>query len=318
MTRNSAIILVVLFFVVSCTNKELHTNIENPIILVSGYGSKVTVWENTGFVDFLQEQGLVYGGKLAVGENKLNTNISEKEIVGNIDFFSLAYSDSTSRVEDLSFELEKIIEFVKKYTNAEKVMLLGYSMGGVVCRNYLVENRRNHNVESLITISSPHKGSFLANIATSTSGYIAEKAASIYLGLITRELELSIDGEALNNLLVEEDENFISKLNNSQHPLDINYISIIGINKLANTMNPFLSKLGLSIYDGDLVCSSESQNMSNIAWFVENRPTSLIAHEIKDVHHLNILEHYNDIYSYITYYIKPITIEEDILTDTHQ
>lgn len=316
MTINRAILLVVLFFFVSCTNKkEVQTNIENPIILVSGYGSKVTVWENTGFVDFLQEKGLVYGGKLAVGEQNLNTIITEKEIVAKIDFFSLAYSDSTSRVEDLSLELEKAIKYVRKYTNAKKVMLLGYSMGGVVCRNYLVENRKHHYVESLITISSPHKGSFLANIATSTSGYVAEKAAGIYLSLITRELELSVDGEALYNLLVEEDENFLSKLNNSQHPTDINYISIIGKNKLANTVNPLLSKLGLSVYDGDLVCSSESQNMNNISWFIENKPISLIAHEVNDVHHLNILVHHNDIYNYITHYITTITINEDVIAN---
>jgi len=316
MVRKIAIIMVVLIFFISCSKKkELHTNIENPIILVSGYGSKVTVWENTGFVDFMRQQGLVYGGKIAVSKSNSNSVITNKDNTGNIDFFSLAYSDSTSRVEVLSFELEQAIAYVLKYSNAEKVMLLGYSMGGVVCRNYLVENRKHHNVETLVTISSPHKGSFLANIATATSGYVAEKAASIYLGLIARELELSIDGEALNNLLVEEDENFLSKLNKSQHPLDINYVSIIGINKLANSVNPFLNKLGLSIYDGDLVCSRESQNMKNITWFDENEPISLTSYEIKDVNHLNILEHHNDIYNYITHYIQTIMINEDVIAN---
>ena len=299
---------LIIFF--SCSNKRRsRTNIENPIILVSGYGSKVTVWENTGFVDFLQKQGLVYGGKLVIDKNNPNKTKPEERIRGNIDFFSLAYSDSTSRVDELSSELKQAIVYVKRYTNTKKIMLMGYSMGGVVCRDYLVKNNKRHNVETLVTIASPHKGSFLANIATVTSGLFVEKAQDVYIDFMSKQLGVDIDGDALNNLLVEEDENFLSKLNGSPHPSDINYVSFVGINEMAISINPYLSRIGFSIYDGDLVCSRASQNMENILWFESNNPKSLTTYEIKGVHHLNVLNQHDKIYLNISEFIQPILNE---------
>lgn len=305
-------LLLPLIIFYSCSNKRrLRTNVENPIILVSGYGSKASVWENTGFVDFLKQQGFVYGGKLMVDKNNFNKIITEKTITGNIDFFSLAYSDSTSKVSELSIELKKAIRYVKRYTNAKKVMLLGYSMGGIVCRDYLVKNIKRHNVETLITIDSPHKGSFLANIATATSNLLKDKVIGVYLDMISSQLDIDIDGDALDDLLIEEDDNYLGKLNNSPHPSDINYVSIIGINEMAIKINPYLQrKLGLSFYDGDLVCSRESQNMQNISWFITNKPKLLMAYKIKGVNHLNVLTHHEIIFTYISKFIRTNSVSE--------
>ena len=60
-------------------------------------------------------------------------------------------------------ELGQRIEKVCKATGADRVVLVGHSMGGLVCRSYLARHGSDR-VERLITISSPHSGSELACI----------------------------------------------------------------------------------------------------------------------------------------------------------
>ena len=293
-----------LLFAASCSRKT-NTYIENPIILVSGYGSKVSLWENSGFVSYLEEQGLEYGGRI-LKKNATEVQAQHK-LKGKIDFFSLAYSDSTTNVETLSKELKLSIKYVLDYTKANKVMLIGYSMGGVVCRNYLIDNYADHKVQTLISISSPHKGSFLANFAQSTTQLLSEKAREKYIQMVSEYFGIDIDGEALHDLRIENEENFLEKLNQSPHPSDINYISIIGLLNSEDTS--LFSKLFTKFYSGDLVCSESSQNMANIEWFENNPPLFFRSEEIYGVHHLNILEQSDKLYEIIKDYIS--SKEED-------
>lgn len=52
----------------------------------------------------------------------------------------------------------------KKETGAEKVILIGYSMGGLTGRHYLTKHLLDHHVQRLITIGSPHQGSAFAKV----------------------------------------------------------------------------------------------------------------------------------------------------------
>jgi pimeloyl-ACP methyl ester carboxylesterase len=67
-------------------------------------------------------------------------------------------------------ELSEIIKITKEITGTG-IILIGHSRGGLIGRKYLL--KRDKAVRALITISSPHKGSSIANIAKYLSPLIS-------------------------------------------------------------------------------------------------------------------------------------------------
>ncbi|HRN27998.1 MAG: alpha/beta fold hydrolase [Ignavibacteriaceae bacterium] len=70
--------------------------------------------------------------------------------------------DAKYGIEDLAIKLKDKIE-----SNLEpdsKFVLVGFSMGGIICRYYLQELGGIERVNKLFTISSPHHGSYLSYI----------------------------------------------------------------------------------------------------------------------------------------------------------
>jgi len=287
----------------ACSHKP-RTNIKNPILLVPGYSSKSVVWETTGLVNYMQQKGLVYGGKLRAHTNNQHKIIPEKTIKGNVDFFSLSYSDSVQKIDYLEKELGLAIKYIRKNTNAKKVIIVAYSMGGLVSRDYLTNHYKRPYVSTLITIDSPHKGSFLADIAKTSSLLLSDK----YTNYLSQNMDIPIDGKAINDLMSEESNQFLKKLNHAKHPQKITYVSIIGIEKNTSSINSYLkNQLGISTYEGDLVCSKDSQNMKNIEWFQMNPSMNTNEVIIQDVNHLTVLEHYVEIYKVLQKFIEPVS-----------
>lgn len=60
-------------------------------------------------------------------------------------------------------QLAQRVEEVRRFTGADKVVLVAHSMGGLVCRSYLARYG-SESVERLVTLASPHAGSELARI----------------------------------------------------------------------------------------------------------------------------------------------------------
>ncbi|MCA9837306.1 MAG: alpha/beta fold hydrolase [Trueperaceae bacterium] len=68
-------------------------------------------------------------------------------------------SDGEKGLDELAQQLRDYIE----HTVREKQFhLLGFSMGGIICRYYMQKLGGTKRVKRLITVSSPHKGSFWA------------------------------------------------------------------------------------------------------------------------------------------------------------
>ena len=68
--------------------------------------------------------------------------------------------DAKYGIEDLAIKLNAYIE-----NNSEldsKFALVGFSMGGIICRYYLQELNGIKRVDKLFTISSPHYGSYMS------------------------------------------------------------------------------------------------------------------------------------------------------------
>lgn len=68
--------------------------------------------------------------------------------------FSNRFADPSSQVP----ELTKFIDNVLQKTNQEKIILVCHSMGGLVARKYLADNRYSHKVDKLILLSAPNRG----------------------------------------------------------------------------------------------------------------------------------------------------------------
>ena len=75
------------------------------------------------------------------------------------------FNDIDGYVEQVS----RRIEDVCAATGADKVMLVGHSMGGLVSRAYL-RKQGNARVAKLVTLGSPHQGSHLAKLGMGENG----------------------------------------------------------------------------------------------------------------------------------------------------
>jgi len=68
--------------------------------------------------------------------------------------------DAKYGIEDLALKLNNYI--LNNLEADSKFVLIGFSMGGIICRYYLQELGGIKRVEKLFTISSPHHGSYLS------------------------------------------------------------------------------------------------------------------------------------------------------------
>jgi len=92
-----------------------------------------------------------------------------------------------------------------------KVDLVAHSMGGLVSRQYLVENS-TAQVRKLITINTPHSGSQAANYLLSDAVFIKKFIAPIL------DVEMGpIDGGAVHDLKVGSSSNGVGKLNRASN-----------------------------------------------------------------------------------------------------
>jgi len=73
-------------------------------------------------------------------------------------------------IEDLADQLAAHIEGVCAATGADRVILLGHSMGGLVARTYVQRSGAAARVVKVITLATPHHGSELARLAIGVGG----------------------------------------------------------------------------------------------------------------------------------------------------
>lgn len=106
-----------------------------PIILVPGFSCNRGYWG--AMARYLKRQG--YGPIFAV---------SLEPLLGSM--------------EDNAEHLGRYVEAVCAETGAEKVVLVGHSMGGVVARIYVHEQGGDRRVAKILALGSPHEGTVLA------------------------------------------------------------------------------------------------------------------------------------------------------------
>ena len=145
-------------------------------------------WEDFGYQDFWHINHFINVGRRNFADDIGDfvsgwtpssiyaINFKEERIrgaSGYIDFFD---ESNQSAIFKQGYALGKMIEEVLNFTGAEKVILVGHSMGGLAIREYLQrtedgsqnsehvwwvnpEQSEGHHVEKVVTIGTPHLGS---------------------------------------------------------------------------------------------------------------------------------------------------------------
>jgi len=173
----SFVMLIFILFIGGCTSTKLTVpeyipiyvetkpskllQIPYPILLLHGLGQKASVWDKHAIKFYEQDLGLKHAGILKPSKKGI---FLDQKSTTTLDFFTVQFSKPTDSVEGWTKELEQCIAFVREKTGAEKVILIGYSMGGLTGRHYLTKHVNNHHVQRLITIGSPHQGSAFAKV----------------------------------------------------------------------------------------------------------------------------------------------------------
>lgn len=281
------------------------TSIPYPIILLHGLGQKADVW-NSGAISYYQKEiGLQYGGLLATVGGKCTLKASG---TGTSDFFTVSFSNSSDSVNGWVRQLEQFIPIVLEKTKARKVILIGYSMGGLAGRTYLTRHLKDHAVQRLITIGSPHQGSAFAKVykwkttvkslLAGDPNFITKTAVQPLLSMIeAAEQDVPFDSPAVRDLMRPQDGGqFIGRLNYAEHPLDVEYVSVVGSVDILREVKELNSSAGQELFrrllsviglgpealfeSGDGVVSVQSQTINEIPWFKQNASRQRISRTV--------------------------------------
>ena len=97
-------------------------------------------------------------------------------------YFEYAEKLGEISITILAERLAKFIAEVKEKERSEKVILIGFSQGGIIAK-YSAEHYANGSVDKCVTICSPHKGSLWAKFLRSEGGKDLRKESDILKSL---------------------------------------------------------------------------------------------------------------------------------------
>jgi pimeloyl-ACP methyl ester carboxylesterase len=126
-------------------------------------------------IGFLEERGYRFGGVIQpLGSDiKLPECLDKTATRGDAraaDFFSLQFSRSanTDGLTLKALELADCLQELRRFTGCEKLRIVAHSAGGLVARVYLQDAlpkvKYAGDVDRLVTISTPHLGSNMADL----------------------------------------------------------------------------------------------------------------------------------------------------------
>jgi triacylglycerol lipase len=152
-----------------------------PVLFIHGFCSSADTWNDTipqlSTTRYGNEVPRVYeapGGKAAVRDTitlaSKTFRIDFSDLNGGFGLVPVANVPTTRKAG----ELKVIIDAMKAFTGAPKVILVGHSLGGLAARAYIQGLGRDRNgatiaygrdVAALIMIDTPNQGSNLANLS---------------------------------------------------------------------------------------------------------------------------------------------------------
>lgn len=227
--RSRSVLIVGIFAMASCGPGVVRENVgcgpgdhSLPILLVHGLTGNAGSWLSPGLVGSFEARGLLYGGTVA------DAPLPPADVY--------AFEASRAAKADLNHwaaELGESIGRVVDATGSSAVTIVAHSAGGVAARAYLVSRPDDHKVGSLITISSPHRGSPLAKLASLKTmiedGVLPwpfSQWGTAWLGTLSdleRKWGVRFDDPVFEQLLPEEESPWLTALNGAPHPANVSY-----------------------------------------------------------------------------------------------
>ncbi|MBI5188069.1 MAG: alpha/beta fold hydrolase [Nitrospirae bacterium] len=138
------------------------------IIFVHGLGMDKSIWVNPS-------ESRILGGRfplkilLSKSPNTIQTLFDDLRFRG-YPVITWSQERPAGPIDFSVAELKEIVRIATKMTK-DGIVLIGHSRGGLIGRKYLL--RKDRSIRSLITISTPHKGSSIAKIANYLSPLIS-------------------------------------------------------------------------------------------------------------------------------------------------
>jgi pimeloyl-ACP methyl ester carboxylesterase len=212
------------------------------MVLIHGYMANGMLWRTTEVTKGLILAGWKDGGGYSFNQSGMLTPINSQadpDAFFTVDLPSKAPIDVQTRI--LGYYLDHLYAI-----RDEPFIFVGHSVGGIVARLYLV-TPAHVPASALITISTPHLGTPMANIAFSA----ANSPLGTMLDLLGQD-DIRNSRGLYSDLKKAEPNTFLYWLNQQTHPR-IHYVSVIRTNK---------SKIEPNKYD--FIVPPESQNMNNV------------------------------------------------------
>jgi len=193
------------------------------LVLVHGYLGDATSWEKTGINDTLDANGWKRAGfyiSSAQGPQLFTKDYGDAK---NIVY--VANLPSEAPVMAQADILTLILNNVRQRHPDEPIILVGHSAGGVIARAAIVRQPQA-NVRALITIASPHLGTYRANQAlTLTNNHGPFNFVKRFVGG-DDYVALQHSRALMRDLQPARPGDFLDWLNTQPHP-NIAYISVI-------------------------------------------------------------------------------------------
>lgn len=224
-----------------------------PVLFVHGWANDSGVWEAREYTQLFDDKEFVIVGKMReesgniVLSAEIEESVSARYPIYLVDFPDRATGDIIRNGELLS----RMIQSAKENHGARKVILVGFSLGGVICREYTTSVNYDKDVKRLITISSPHRGTEFAILSEwvslldqrrqnstedgilATAGRLQLDAAMGGIESVGGLFDLDIRSEALRMLKPPEQGNYMNDLNHRSHPKDVEWFSIVAEKNIA-------------------------------------------------------------------------------------
>ena len=125
-------------------------HLDVPVLLVHGFGHNRSGW-------FVLQQHLRQAGFTSV--------------------HTMNYDPFRHDVVELAEMLSDRVELIRGLTGAERVHVVGHSLGGILLRWYVQELGGDQRVATAVTVASPHRGTRLATFIPGRTGRIATELA---------------------------------------------------------------------------------------------------------------------------------------------
>ncbi|MDH3526361.1 MAG: alpha/beta fold hydrolase [Gammaproteobacteria bacterium] len=216
------------------------------LVLVHGYLSGAQSWDASGITAVLGRNGWQRAGVYAAGPAGVQL-IPMKRGSADHTFYTVDLP-SEAPVLVQAFQLRQILQSVSQLHAGESIVVVGHSAGGVVARAALVRGQAR-NVKALITIATPHLGTYRAEQALDATdipfpfSIVTDVLGGEAYDTAMRSRSLYVD------LVRPRPGSLLFWLNNEPHP-DIQYFSIVRGND--------------AVLSGDYVVPGYSQDMNNV------------------------------------------------------